>query len=914
MLKFNPLNHPICFSSPLELVPSAWTAHVPFAMTLVDLLRPRVIVELGTFDGVSYSAFCQAVRELKLDARCYAVTGLGQSEDNGSHNAKTLVTLKEHTDLYGSFSELIQRPTDEAIPLFQDRTIDLLHINGNRSYESAMHVFETWRQKMSSQGVVLLHETNFHESDIGIWKLWEEIKVKYPHFELRHERGLGLISLGASVPDEFRQLLEAPEPDASLVSEFFREQGQRLLLAAVLEAKTREVANGKKLLDAVSTELQATQQMLETTERELDASFTELIAKGTRLDAILNSRAWRWVTCYGRVKHRILGPAGRALSRLGRKGSQLDGYEKWVKRYDLLTAADRQAITIRIRALEYQPLISVVMPVYNVREKWLRRAIESILRQLYPHWELCIADDCSPAPHIRKVLDEYAAKDRRIKITFREQNGHISAASNSALELASGEFVALLDHDDELPEHALYLIAEELNSHPDADLIYSDEDKIDGKGERFDPHFKTDWNPDLLYSMNFVSHLGVYRTSILRKIGGFREGYEGSQDYDLALRFVERIPENHVRHIPHILYHWRAVPGSVAFKADQKEYAYEAARNAIRSHFERLGKTATVTSGYHYYNCVSYPLPGTLPLVSLIITTRDRADLLREVVTGILELTDYDPVELLIVDNQSSEPGALSFFREIEKDSRVRVIQYDAPFNFSAINNLAVRLAQGEIVGLVNNDVRIISQEWLKEMVRHALRPEIGAVGAKLYYANDTLQHAGIIMGLGGVAGHPHKCLPKISPGYFCRAQVIQNFSAVTGACLVMRRRVFDEVGGLDEVNLPVAFNDVDLCLRLRELGYRILWTPYAELCHLESASRGRDDLPIQEARFKREIAYMRKRWGDRLFSDPYYNPNLSLETTDFSLAFPPRAPKPWKKPIQRSALHVKHNRSAAVG
>jgi glycosyltransferase involved in cell wall biosynthesis len=895
MPKFNPLDHPICFASPTDLVPTAWTAYVPFAMTLVDLLRPGVIVELGTLDGVSYSAFCQAVRELKLDARCYAVTGFGQSEDNGSHGAKIIETWKGHAELYGSFSQLIQRPIDDAIALFQDRTIDLLHINGNRSYESVKHQFEAWLPKMSNQGVVLLHQINSHESDIGIWKLWEELKVKYPHFELRHERGLGLISLGAAPPNEFRQLLEIPEPDASLVSEFFREQGQRLMHAAVLAAKPKDVDNGGNLLNAVSTELQATQRALETTERALDTTFTELIAKTTQLDAMLNSRAWRWVNRYGRVKNRI-EPAWRAFSRLKRKKSQLANYEDWVKKYDLLTTADRQAIMIRISALEYQPLISVVMPVYNVRRKWLRRAIESVRRQLYPNWELCIADDCSPAPHVRKILEEYAAKDRRIKITFREQNGHISAASNSALELASGEFVALLDHDDELPEHALYLIAEELNSHPDADLIYSDEDKIDGRGRRYDPHFKTDWNPDLLYSMNFVSHLGVYRTSILRKIGGFREGYEGSQDYDLALRFVEQVPANHVRHIPHILYHWRAVPGSVAFKADQKEYAYEAARKAIRSHFERLGKTATVSSRYHYYNCVSYPLPSPLPLVSLVITTRDRADLLREVVAGILELTDYDPVELLIVDNQSSDPEALALFREIEKDCRVRVIQYDAPFNFSAINNLAVRLAQGEIVGLVNNDIRIISQKWLKEMVRHALRPEIGAVGAKLYYADETVQHAGIIAGLGGVAGHPHKHLPKNSPGYFCRAQVIQNFSAVTGACLVMRRRVFDEVGGLDEVNLSVAFNDVDFCLRLRELGYRILWTPYAELCHLESASRGRDDIPIQEDRFKREIAYMSKRWGDRLFSDPYYNPNLSLETSDFSLAFPPRAAKLWKQ------------------
>jgi GT2 family glycosyltransferase len=574
--------------------------------------------------------------------------------------------------------------------------------------------------------------------------------------------------------------------------------------------------------------------------------------------------------------------------------SEAAAYRNWIALYDTLTGDDREAINIRIAQLAYKPLISVVMPVYNVDEVWLRLAIESVIEQLYPHWELCIADDRSSKRHVRKVLDEYRRKDSRIKVIFRNTRGHISAASNSAVELAEGEFIALLDHDDELTEHALYMVAEELNAYPHADLIYSDEDKLDYRGRRVDPHFKSDWNPDLFYSYNFISHLGVYRRSVVNELGGFREGYEGSQDYDLALRMIEQIPDDHIRHIPHVVYHWRVVPDSVARSRRKKGFVDESARNAIRSHFSRKGINATVTPGSGFFHRVIYPLPANLPLVSAIVATRDHVDLLRQIVDGILHGTNYKPLELIIVDNQSSDPATRQYLRELRKDSCVRVIPYEAPFNFSAINNFAAKEATGQILALVNNDIRIISSEWLREMVSHAVRPEIGAVGAKLYYENETIQHAGIIVGIGGVAGHAHKRLARRSTGYFARAQVIQNLSAVTGACLVMRRQVYDEVGGLDEVNLPIAFNDVDLCLRIREKGYRILWTPYAELYHLESASRGPDTDPDKLPRFTREQEFMKLNWKDRLLCDPYYSPNLTLHKEDFSFDRP-RTLKPWR-------------------
>jgi glycosyltransferase involved in cell wall biosynthesis len=933
MPKFNPLDHPICFASPLRLGETPWSAHIPFGMTLVDLLRPRVIVELGTNDGVSYGAFCQAVRALTLDARCYAVGNLGDGE-RGVNDESLLGSLEEHHDaLYGRFSRLLQDPS-EISTLFENGAIDLLHLSHNSSYDSTKCEFETWLPKMSNRGVVLLTGTNSHEDGCEVWKLWEEIKFAYPHFELGHERGLGVISVGKDIPDGLRKLLEAPEPDLSLVREFFRQLGYRMtnvgnghkreesrgetkdhqerlsiLLPAALETRTKELEQERRGFHALARELEVTQKaLLASDERlsvvmdELDTRSLELGNTAAQLNAIINSRAWRWVTRYGRVKDFSIHTASRTLSPLlgddHRKQKAAENYAKWIRDYDTLTDFDREAILRRIQRLGKRPLISVVMPVYNSPDKWLRRAIESVRRQLYPHWELCIADDCSSRAQVRRILEDYARKDSRIKVTFRKERGHISHASNSALDLASGQFIGFLDHDDELSEHALYMVAEELNGHPEADLIYTDEDKINKRGKRYDPHFKTEWNDDLFYSMNCISHFGVYRTSILRAIGGFRPGYEGSQDYDLTLRVIERTTADRISHIPYILYHWRAVPGSTARGHNEKLYAHNAARAALRSHFERLGKTATIEAGYRNYHRVVNPLPASPPLVSLIVGTRDRLDLLRQVTSGILEETDYAPIELLIIDNQSTDPATLAYLDEIQRDARVRVIRYEAPFSFSAINNLGVSKARGEIIGLINNDIKVISPDWLREMVSHAVRPEIGAVGAKLYYANDTIQHAGVIVGLGGVAGHAQKHFSRTDPGYNCRLHVIQNFSAVTAACLVMRRQLFSDLGGLNEVNLPIAFNDVDLCLRLRERGYRILWTPYAELYHLESASRGSDEVPHRRIKFRKEANYMKTTWDEQLANDPYYSPNLTLDREDFSLAFPPRVTKPWRREV----------------
>lgn len=562
-------------------------------------------------------------------------------------------------------------------------------------------------------------------------------------------------------------------------------------------------------------------------------------------------------------------------------------YTEWISKFETLEFSNLAAIRTVQQNFRHRPTVSVVMPTYNTTEAFLRLAIESVLNQSYPNWELCIADDASTAPHVRAVLEEYAQHDSRIKVTFRSENGHISAASNSALALATGDYIALLDHDDELSPHALHFVVEAINQNLSAQVIYSDEDKIDDKGNRSDPHFKSDWNPDLFFSQNYISHLGVYRRALLQQIGGFHLGVEGSQDQDLLLRCLPHVKSKEIIHIPKILYHWRMLEGSTAMDSGEKNYTTAAGIKALQDFFNAQGRDdVTVEAGlvpntYH----VRYPIPQPEPLVSLLIPTRDMLVVLEPCLRSILDLTTYKNFEIIILDNESVEPATLQYFERIQaEDARVKVLPYHHPFNYSAINNFGVQHAKGEVIGLINNDIEVISPEWLTEMVSHALRPEIGCVGAKLYYDDETIQHAGVILGLGGVAGHSHKYFPREASGYFHRLKIVQNLSAVTAACLVVRKSIYRQVGGLEEEGLRVAFNDVDFCLKVREAGYRNLWTPYAELYHHESKSRGTENTPEKVERFNKEIEFIKSKWGDTLLCDPCYSVNLTLAKEDFSI------------------------------
>jgi O-antigen biosynthesis protein len=588
-----------------------------------------------------------------------------------------------------------------------------------------------------------------------------------------------------------------------------------------------------------------------------------------------------------RVRGPFFWPKGEDLCEA------VGNYPAWIRLYDRLTPTDRTAIQHHLAQFRSQRLFSVVLPVYNPNPKWLERAIKSVQEQLYPNWELCVVDDASTDPRIWKLIERHASGDPRIKSLKRAENGHICAASNDALRMATGEFIALLDHDDELAPTALYFAALALNRDPQLQLLYSDEDKLDKRGRRCDPYFKPDWNPDLFTSQNYISHLSIYQSELVRAVGGFRLGFEGSQDYDLTLRCVEKIEASQIHHIPRVLYHWRIAEQSTATFAAAKPYAHYAAIRAMQQHLDRLELAAIAGPDYGDYVRVKYQRASESPLVSLVIPTRDRASFLRLCLESTFAKTEYQNYEIVIIDNDSSESETLGYFSSLQANERVRICRMPGTFNYSKLNNFGVDQARGALVVLLNNDIEVINGGWLDEMVGHGLRPEIGAVGARLWYPDGTMQHGGVILGAGGIAGHAHAGI-RHEHGYFARAHLVQNFSAVTAACMLVRKDLYLQLGGLDEKNLAVAFNDVDFCLRLQEKGFRILWTPHAELRHHESASRGFEDTAIKQQRFLAEVEYMNKKWGHALEADPFYNPNLSLGEKLFTLAFPPRLSKPW--------------------
>lgn len=577
----------------------------------------------------------------------------------------------------------------------------------------------------------------------------------------------------------------------------------------------------------------------------------------------------------------------RLINAIKRQDWAIRAYQRFVLKqtpvhgllnYDLICTQQANLLE-GISLSQSSILFSIVVPVYKPDLKLLKTMVQSVQRQTYSQWQLILVDDGSESESLTKVLKQLESE--RIQVVVREINGHISAASNTGLQHALGEFVVLLDQDDMLHHDALKCMAHYLTLYPNANVLYSDEDKIDAFGKRTEPHFKPSFNRDLLYSHNYISHLGVYRRSLLQQIGGFRIGYEGSQDYDLLLRCVDLSEPTQIIHVPYVLYHWRAISGSTALAESEKSYAQQAGLKALRDHFATTGARVSEGKLANTYQ-VTWPLPKCLPLVSIIIPTKNGQELVKQCIESIYTLTTYANYEILLVDNGSDDPQALDYFADLAQQGKVRLFEYQHAFNYSAINNFAVTKADGEFLVLMNNDIEILSPNWLDEMVSHLMRPSVGCVGAKLYYPNGTLQHAGVITGLGGVAGHSHKHFPGDHPGYFKRLQLTQVLSAVTAACLGVRKSVFEQVGGLNEQDLTVAFNDVDFCLKVRDAGFNNIWSPYIEMVHHESISRGHEDTPEKQTRFAKEVQYMKTSWGESLLNDPHYSQWLTLDREDF--------------------------------
>lgn len=674
---------------------------------------------------------------------------------------------------------------------------------------------------------------------------------------------------------------------------------------------------GKKI---VRQELERKQAIEETTRKyaaELKERRDQVRAKEIHIEnlerelaAMQQTRVWRTAET---LRLKVVYPLQNAKT-LGRKGvqtlrqegvrqfvrktrRQLSGgtpsaetiglcrrdYDLWVEKHRLHDE-DLAEIKKNMARFGTQPLISIVVPVYNVDEIWLTKTIESVRNQLYENWELCLCDDRSPSPHIRQVLERYAGMDERIKVLFSEENNGIAVTSNKALSLAEGDYVGLLDHDDELSVDALYEVVRAINEHPDAGLIYSDEDKLDMQGHRVDPFFKPDFSPELIYSQNYICHFTVISKVIVDDIGGFRAGFDGSQDHDLILRASEKA--RYIHHIPRVLYHWRKIPGSTAAIYDSKSYAWEAGRKAVEESLARTGVKGRVTLGrFQGTYRVQRDITGS-PLVSIVIPFKDKPDLLQKCIGSIISKSTYPHFEVVGISNNSSEKTTFKTMDTLAKqDSRVRFAEYNVEFNFADICNHGVELARGEYVLLLNNDIEVITPEWLENMLELAQVEGIGAVGCKLYYPDNRVQHDGIVMGLAGVAGLPHHFFHKDDVGYYGRPHVIHNVSAVTGACMLLSKKLYQEVGGMDSVHFAVAYNDVDLCLKLLKKGCRIVVTPYSELIHYESVTRGYEDTPEKMTRLQKEAAFLAQKWPEYVKGeDPYYSPHLSLDRENFSI------------------------------
>ena len=558
-------------------------------------------------------------------------------------------------------------------------------------------------------------------------------------------------------------------------------------------------------------------------------------------------------------------------------------YQKWIRHH----LPDRNELEKQKKtSFGYRPKISFVVPLYKTPEKYLRRLTESFQEQTYSNWELCFSDGSGAQSPLTELLKELTAKDNRIKYVSHEEPLQISENTNSAIEIATGDFIAFADHDDELTPNALFECVKAINEKPQTLVIYTDEDKMSMDGHKFfQPHFKPDYNPDLLCTVNYICHLFVVSRKVIEKVGGLRSEFDGAQDYDFVLRCVEAVKDEEICHIPKILYHWRCHEDSTAENPESKLYAFEAGRRAVQAHYERTGIHAEVFKGEYLGLYRTKFIRDHDPLISIIIPNKDHIDDLKRCMESIEQKSTYKNYEYIIVENNSTDSATFEYYKKLEAENpKVRMVYWDGVFNYSAINNYGASFAKGEYLLLLNNDTEIINPDCLEELLGYCMRKDVGAVGARLYYEDDTIQHAGVVIGFGGIAGHCFVQQKRGTTGYCHRIICAQDYSAVTAACMMVKKSAFDAVGGLSE-ELAVAFNDIDFCMKLRKAGYLIVYNPYAELYHYESKSRGLEDTPEKVARFNKEIATFEKKWPEILENgDPYYNPNLTLKSQDFSL------------------------------